>query len=436
MVSKVSFLCVCTALVLAVAWPVEVSADDLYSTDFDGMDVGTINGQDGWVVGDGNGTSTDGMVVDDGTGNKVLQVRAGEGYADPSGRLYSAVSTRRYQVITMWFMALDGGGPHWWMDHWHVDGVDAIFWWSNEVWTNAVPGSPSRWFEQGEWHQVGIEVDQDTGMLNAIMFDGWWFPEDDSQGAGGPGPHVRFLIQGMGAEERLWIDNLSITDRDDTVLCDPLLGVNFPPSSDSQSWIDGCDVSVNGGVVPPQDCPVITRIEWDWGDGTVQDHWFPATHTYASPGDYTVMVTAYNAAGNSSTVAGTLVDVCGGELEVMIDIKPGNDDNTIHADAYGVVAVAILTTSLADGDPLDFDALDVDETTLAFGPAGAAIRHIDDHEKDADLDGDLDLLVHIYATETGLTCDSTTATLTGMTYGGQAITGTDIVTMMNCLCDE
>jgi len=145
-------------------------------------------------------------------------------------------------------------------------------------------------------------------------------------------------------------------------------------------------------VVPPQDCPVITRIEWDWGDGNVHDSWFRATHTHAAPGDYTVTVTAYNAAGNWSAVA--------------------------------------------DGDPLDFDALDVDETTLAFGPAGAPIRHVDDHAKDADQDGDLDMLVHFYAQETGLTCDDTTATLTGMTFGAQAITGTDVVTMMHCLQED
>ena len=188
--------------------------------------------------------------------------------------------------------------------------------------------------------------------------------------------------------------------------------------------------------MPPLGCPEIVRINWDWGDGSIYDSWFPATHTYTAPGDYTVTVTAFNEDGKSSTSVGTLHDVCGGVLEVMIDIKPGNEENTIHADAFGVVAVAILTTAVADGDAFDFDALNVDAETLAFGPAGAAIRHIDDHEKDADLDGDLDLLVHFYATETGLTCDSTTATLTGMTYGGQAITGTDIVTMMNCPCDE
>lgn len=134
-------------------------------------------------------------------------------------------------------------------------------------------------------------------------------------------------------------------------------------------------------------------------------------------------------AGNqckSSPRSGVSGRIASAHCEFVI---PGS--RSIHADAFGVVAVAILTTSVAYGDPLDFDALDVDETTLAFGPAGAPIPHVDDHAKDADGDGDLDMLVHFDAQETGLTCDDTTAALTGRTYGGEAITGTDFVTIMN-----
>ncbi len=353
------------AISVGVGWGATASADDLYSTDFESMSVGTINGQDGWMVGNGDGTSTDGMVLDDGTGNQVLQVLAGENFADPESRLYSAVSTRRYQVITLWFMTLDGGIPHWWMDHWHVDGVDAIFWWSNGVANNANPGSPPSMFNQGEWHQVGIEVDQDSGMLNAVMFDGYWQPEDDSAGAGGPGPHDRFLLQGLGAEERLWIDDLSVTDRDDSVLCDPVLYVSFPPSGDPQSWIDGLNVSVNGAVVPPPGCPIITRIEWNWGDGSVNDSWFPATHTYGTPGNYTVTVTAFNEVGNSSTKMEMLQDVGGGELEVLIDIKPGSEPNCININGHGLITVAVLGAS-------DFDVAQIDAGSLAFG--GLAVQ--------------------------------------------------------------
>ncbi len=59
-------------------------------------------------------------------------------------------------------------------------------------------------------------------------------------------------------------------------------------------------------------------------------------------------------------------------INVEIDIKPGSDPNSINLDSEGVIPVAILTTSVEDGDSIDFDAADVDQTTLTL--AGAAAR--------------------------------------------------------------
>ncbi|OGO39620.1 MAG: hypothetical protein A2147_09870 [Chloroflexi bacterium RBG_16_57_8] len=45
----------------------------------------------------------------------------------------------------------------------------------------------------------------------------------------------------------------------------------------------------------------IVRIYWDWGDGTSEDHWFPASHSYNVGGTYTVKVTFYQSNGLSAT---------------------------------------------------------------------------------------------------------------------------------------
>ncbi|MCX8042896.1 MAG: PKD domain-containing protein [Desulfobacterota bacterium] len=54
--------------------------------------------------------------------------------------------------------------------------------------------------------------------------------------------------------------------------------------------IDNMTVTVNGGVVVP-----VTRIQWEWGDGTIDRHsYFPATHTYTRHGRYTITVTVFD----------------------------------------------------------------------------------------------------------------------------------------------
>lgn len=115
-----------------------------------------------------------------------------------------------------------------------------------------------------------------------------------------------------------------------------------------------------------------------------------------------------------------------GVIDVDIDIKPGSDPNSINCDnENGVIAVAILTTPA-------FDATTVDHTTVTF--EGASETHVNNktgvakrHEEDVDGDGDTDLVLHFKNGETGLTCASTSGMLTGMTFSGQPIEGSDAV---------
>ncbi len=49
-------------------------------------------------------------------------------------------------------------------------------------------------------------------------------------------------------------------------------------------------VRINGTIILRQGH--IDHILWEWGDGTSERRWFPAVHTYLTPGSYTVRVTA------------------------------------------------------------------------------------------------------------------------------------------------
>lgn len=94
---------------------------------------------------------------------------------------------------------------------------------------------------------------------------------------------------------------------------------------------------------------------------------------------------------NTSEFSKAIISTAPAVIQVEIDVKPGNDDNNQNVDANGVLPVAILTT-------VDFDAADVDPSTIIF--AGAAVDHF--AMEDVDGDGDLDLLMHFRVGETNL----------------------------------
>ena len=118
-------------------------------------------------------------------------------------------------------------------------------------------------------------------------------------------------------------------------------------------------------------------------------------------------------------------------IVVAIDIQPGSSPNRINPGSDGAATVAILTTSLADGDAVDFDAFDVDPLTVRFGPLGVAAQG-PPHAKDVDRDGDLDMMLTFHVRAAGIPCGATTATLTGETLAGQPFVGTDSILTLGC----
>jgi len=102
--------------------------------------------------------------------------------------------------------------------------------------------------------------------------------------------------------------------------------------------------------------------------------------------------------------------------EVIIDIKPGSNPNSINLKSNGVIPVAVLTTT-------DFDAGTVDPGTVEFAGASPIRWTVED----VDNDGDEDMLFHFRTQELNLDETSTKATLTGETKDGQKISGTDKV---------
>lgn len=87
--------------------------------------------------------------------------------------------------------------------------------------------------------------------------------------------------------------------------CEYSLGLNCPPPNGGQSFINGLDVQINGGTGAGQSCPPVDWINFEWGDGSNNNDWFPASHTYAATGDYTLTAKSFyggNEVASSSCV--------------------------------------------------------------------------------------------------------------------------------------
>jgi hypothetical protein len=88
-----------------------------------------------------------------------------------------------------------------------------------------------------------------------------------------------------------------------------------------------------------------------------------------------------------------------GEIfNVAIDVKPGGEQNSTNLSSQGFITIAILTTSLADGELLDFDATQVDASSVVFAEANSFVNAFED----VDHDGDLDLVLHFDVQDTNL----------------------------------
>ncbi|MHC4234413.1 MAG: hypothetical protein ACYSUQ_04795, partial [Planctomycetota bacterium] len=111
-------------------------------------------------------------------------------------------------------------------------------------------------------------------------------------------------------------------------------------------------------------------------------------------------------------------------IVVLLDIKPGSYPNVINLGSHGVIPVAILTTE-------DFEATTVDPDTVELAGATVAIRGNGNRllaaEEDVDGDGDIDLVLHVETENLELATGVTEATVTGQTYDGEEIIGSDTI---------
>jgi hypothetical protein len=116
---------------------------------------------------------------------------------------------------------------------------------------------------------------------------------------------------------------------------------------------------------------------------------------------------------------------------IQIDFKPWDSANTVRPkDAYSIT-VGVKTLSIADGDPVDFDATQIDPATVQLGPDRAPNIALA-NQMDFDGDGDLDIVFGFRVENTGISCLDTSVTLVAKTFGGDPLADQDSIMPVEC----
>jgi hypothetical protein len=139
-------------------------------------------------------------------------------------------------------------------------------------------------------------------------------------------------------------------------------------------------------------------------------------------------VSLYDRALSATDIQAIVLAGAGGKCKaatVSIDVKPAGLLNNVNPRSKGVIPVAIRTTET-------FDATTVNPITVRFGRRGTEAAPVHAALEDVDRDGRTDLILHFDTDETGIRCGVTSASLTGRTFRGQAIQGSDAIQTVGC----
>jgi hypothetical protein len=120
-----------------------------------------------------------------------------------------------------------------------------------------------------------------------------------------------------------------------------------------------------------------------------------------------------------------------GSIPVEMNIKPFSDKNKVDPESTNNLSVALLSTQMDNGEPVDFDATTIDAASLRFGVNQAQVVS-GPFETDFDADGDIDARYLFQIQDTGIACEDTEAHLTGQTDAAEPLEATDYITTPDC----
>jgi len=112
-------------------------------------------------------------------------------------------------------------------------------------------------------------------------------------------------------------------------------------------------------------------------------------------------------------------------LGVGVDIRPFSKKNKVNVRSRGILPVTIFGSE-------SFDSLQVDTSSVRFGPNGAAPLPWLQITRDVNRDGFVDLTLLFRTQQIGIECDDISMVLSGATYEGLRVSGSDSVMPKGC----
>jgi len=247
------------------------------------------------------------------------------------------------------------------------------------------------------------------GTLQVVSTSTWHDPIEGSYFA-------LLKTDGPGSYTRVW-------QTIDVAAGDVISGWAFFKTNDYPPYTDNGSVR----VLDAETSSVVATLYYEdtvgvGGFGYSDWTWFEYTFETAGTYVFEARVSNYGDSGYDSYIALDGVTLEAGTIEVAVDVKPDSDENKVNLKSGGVIPVAVFGTD-------DLDVTEIDVSTVAFGPDGAAETHGKGHYEDVDGDGITDLVLHFRVQDTGLTKDDETVTLTGFLESGAAFAGSDAITV-------
>ena len=211
----------------------------------------------------------------------------------------------------------------------------------------------------------------------------------------------------------------------------PVVVITDP--ADGASTSNGTNVAFAATANDAEDGDVGASLTWSSSiDGIIGSG--AGFSSLLSIGTHTVTASVTDSGGQlgQASLEITVTPVVSPSGDVAIDVIPGDETNFIDTSASVPLPVAVLTTNVVDGDAADFDSAQVDGATLVLGPLAATPIDPAGSLSDVDSDGDMDRTFIFNSGDAGIQCEATELDLSGSTFGGEIIQGSDAITTDNC----